>query len=68
MRPVSVITVVGSRLGEDHRLTAQLLSALEGIHILALAQGPSHNNLSVVIEPEDADDALTNIHQLILAQ
>ncbi len=68
MRQVSVLTVVGSRLGENHRLTAQLLSALEGIHVLALAQGPSHNNLSVVIEPDDVDDALANIHTLILAQ
>jgi len=67
MRPVSVVTVVGSRLGEDHELTAQLLSTLAGIRVLALAQGPSRANFSVVVEPEDSDDALIGIHDLILA-
>ncbi|MBI1258074.1 MAG: aspartate kinase [Chloroflexi bacterium] len=67
MRPVSIVTVVGSHLGEDHNLTAQLLSALESVRILALAQGPSHNNISLVVEPEDTDAAIDGIHELILS-
>jgi aspartokinase len=61
------VTVVGSRLGENHKLTAQLLSSMESIHILALAQGPSHNNISLVVEPEDTDAAIFGIHDLILS-
>jgi aspartokinase len=66
MRPVSVVTVIGARIGEDHRLTGQLLAALEGVHVLALAQGPSHASFSVVVEPEDTDAAVVGIHSLIL--
>ena len=67
MRPVSIVTVVGSRLGEDHNLTARLLSSLDNVHILALSQGPSHNNISLVVEPEDTDAAIYGIHDLILS-
>ena len=67
MRPVSIVTVVGSHLGEDHHLTAQLLSALNNVRLLALAQGPSHNNISLVVEPEDTDAAIFGIHDLILS-
>ena len=67
MRPVTVVTVIGSRLGEDHHLTAQLLSALGNVRILALAQGPSRSSFSLVIEPDDTDHAVTSIHQLTLS-
>jgi aspartate kinase len=66
MRPVSVVTVIGSRIGEDHRMIGQLLTSLDGVRVLALAQGPSHANFSVVVEPEDTDAALAGIHGLIL--
>lgn len=66
-RPMSVITVVGSRLGEDHGLTARLLDTLGGIRVHALAQGPAHASFSVVVEPEDADATITGIHDLIIA-
>ncbi|MFN8562764.1 MAG: aspartate kinase [Anaerolineae bacterium] len=66
MRPVSVISVIGSRISEDHRLTGQILAALDGVRVLALAQGPSHANFSVVVEPDDTDDAVIGIHSLIV--
>ena len=67
MRPVTIVTVIGSRLGEDHALTARLLGALVGVRVLALAQGPSHCSFSVVIEPDDTENALSGIHSLILS-
>ncbi len=66
MRPVSVVTVVGSQLGSDHGHTSQLLHELENLPILALAQGPAHTSFSVVLEPEDTDAAVARIHELIL--
>jgi aspartokinase len=66
-RPVSVVTVVGSRLGEDHGLTARLLERLAGIRVYALAQGPANASFSVVVEPEDAEATVLGIHELIIA-
>lgn len=67
-RTVSVITTVGTRLDELHQLTAGIFQSLTGIRILALAQGPSHCSLSVVTDPQDADHALQQIHQLIVGE
>jgi hypothetical protein len=39
---------------------------LDDVRILAIAQGPSRCSLSLVVEPQDAEDALLQIHQLIL--
>lgn len=66
MRPVSVVTVIGSQIGDDHQMIGQLLAALDDVHILALAQGPSHANFCVVVEPQDTDAALDGIHNLIV--
>jgi aspartate kinase len=68
MRPVSVVTVVGAQIGEDHRQTGRLLAALEGVRILALSQGPAGASFSVVVEPDDTDAAMDGIHALILGQ
>jgi bifunctional aspartokinase / homoserine dehydrogenase 1 len=64
--PTMVITAIAARLDELPSLVAQVLSALDGIRILATAQGPSHCSFSVVIEPRSADDALRAIHALTL--
>ncbi len=66
MRPVSVVTVVGSHLGSVHGHTSDLLTALESLPILALSQGPAHASFSVVLEPEKTDAAVAHIHNLIL--
>lgn len=66
MRPVQVITVIGTRLGEVHTLTANILLSLEGIPLLALAQGPSHCSLSLVVETQYGETTLNRIHALIL--
>ncbi|MBC7809823.1 MAG: aspartate kinase, partial [Burkholderiales bacterium] len=66
VHPVSIITVIGAMLDSLAQHTASILQVLEGTRILALAQGPSHCSLSVVVNPQDAQDALLHIHQLIL--
>jgi aspartate kinase len=64
MFPVVVITVVGTHLDDLHRPTAAILNSLEGIPILALAQGRC--SLSVVVEPYLSDRAIHLIHQLVI--
>jgi bifunctional aspartokinase / homoserine dehydrogenase 1 len=66
-RPVSVVTAIGSKLDELHAVTASVYQALNGVRILALAQGPSHCSLSFVTEPHDAEKSLLQIHALILS-
>ena len=66
VRPVTVVTVIGSKLEEIHALTAEILLALEGIPLLAVAHGPANCSLSLVVEPEYGDATLTRIHNLIL--
>ena len=65
--PVSIITVISERLDEWPELSAAILSALGKTRILAIAQGPSHCTVSVVVEPQDAEDALLLIHQLVIS-
>ena len=65
-RTVSVITTVGTRLDELHQLTAGIFQGMKGVRILALSQGPSRCSLSVVTEPQDAEQTLQQIHQLIV--
>jgi aspartate kinase len=64
MFPVTVITVIGTRLDNLHSLTAGILTSLEGIRILALAQGQC--SLSLVVEPHNSERAINQIHQLVI--
>jgi aspartate kinase len=66
IQPVSVVTAIGRNLDQLLGLDAQILQQLEGIPSLALAEGPSRCSLSVVIHPDNADDALQRIHTLTL--
>ncbi|MEO8609735.1 MAG: aspartate kinase [Chloroflexota bacterium] len=66
VNPVSIITAISDRLDEWPELTATVLQTLGKVHILGIAQGPSHCTLSIVVEPQDAEDVLAYIHQLII--
>jgi bifunctional aspartokinase / homoserine dehydrogenase 1 len=66
VHPVSIITTISDRLDEWPELTAEVLQTLGKTRILGIAQGPSHCTLSIVVEPQDAEEALMVIHQLIL--
>jgi bifunctional aspartokinase / homoserine dehydrogenase 1 len=66
VRPVNVITAIGSRMDETHTLIVQMFQALNGVRVLAMAQAPSRYSLSVVVDPNDSDRALAQIHDLIV--
>lgn len=66
VRPVSVITVVGSHLDRFGSHTTAVLNAFHDIPILALAEGPSGHNLSIVVEFEHGETALDRAHAAIL--
>jgi len=68
VRAVSIITVIGTQVDVHHQYTAQILSSLGDIRLLALSHGPTGNTLSLVTETEYAQDALARIHEVILNQ
>jgi aspartate kinase len=67
IRPVSVLTIIGSRLDDMHSAIASIFAALDGIRILALSQGPSRCSFSLVVETADGDEALNRVHGVIRA-
>ncbi|HEX2907034.1 MAG TPA: aspartate kinase [Phototrophicaceae bacterium] len=66
VKPVSLITVIRDRIDESPTLTAGIIQCLTGIRILALALGPSHCSVSLVIDPEHTERVLLTIHDLII--
>jgi aspartokinase len=66
VHPVSIITAIGAKLDMFPALTAEIFQTLGNIRVLAIAQGPSRCSLSLVVEPQDAETALLQIHQLIV--
>ncbi len=63
--PVAVITIIGAYLDELPRMTGNVFFALGNTRILGLAQGPSRCSLSIIVELEDAEDALEQIHAIV---
>lgn len=66
VQQVSVITTIGEIVGGLTRLTAQIFEVLDGIQVLAVAQNPAGCGLSLVVEPQYAELALTRVHRLTL--
>jgi aspartate kinase len=66
VKPVSIITAISDHMDEWPELTAGVLQTLGKTRILGIAQGPSRCTLSIVVEPQDAEDVLLLIHQLII--
>ncbi|MBZ0301708.1 MAG: aspartate kinase [Anaerolineae bacterium] len=66
VEPVSVITVVGADLARLSGDTARILDALGDLNVLALSEGPSGHNLSIVVTIGDGEIALGKIHSAIL--
>jgi aspartate kinase len=64
--PVGIITAIGANINQRPRLTAALFEALDDIYVLALSQGPSNANLSVVVAQDDLETALYRVHNLTL--
>jgi aspartokinase/homoserine dehydrogenase 1 len=62
--PVGVITAIASQIDQKPRLVGRVIGALDDITILAMAQGPSHSSISLVVERDQAELALERIHRL----
>ncbi len=61
-----IIAVVGAGMQAVPGIAARvfLATATEGINILAIAQGSSKYNLSLVVDESDADNAVRAIHSI----
>ncbi len=61
---VSVIAVVGEGMAGTPGISARVFSALEsgGINVVAIAQGSSERNISLVVDSAHAADAARRIH------
>lgn len=66
VEPLAILTVIGSRLDQAPGLLAEVFRALTGIHILGIAQGPSGCSLSLIIENDDAESGLSQVHDLVI--
>ncbi len=61
---VSIIAVVGERMKGTRGIAGKTFSALAaaGVNVVAIAQGSSELNISLVVEQEDAPQAVQAIH------
>ncbi|MBI5666621.1 MAG: aspartate kinase [Chloroflexi bacterium] len=68
VKPVGIVTVIRDKIDEAPLLIAGIIQCLAGQRILALTLGPSRCSLSIVVEPEQVDQTLLAIHDLIIHQ
>lgn len=66
VQPVTIVTAISANLDAFPQGSASVIRALGNMRVLAMAQGPSHCSLSVVVDTQDGEDALNQIHQLIV--
>lgn len=64
---VSVVTAIGESLDKLLGLNARIMSQLDGVRIIGLAQGPSRCSLSIIVNSEDGEEALRRIHELTIS-
>lgn len=62
---VSIIAIIGENMKQTPGISAKLFNALgrNGINVIAIAQGSSEYNLSVVIKKTDLSKALNALHE-----
>lgn len=67
-RDVSILTVVGAGMQGTPGIAGKVFGALgdAGVNIVAIAQGSSECNISIVISGGDTDRAVTLVHDLIV--
>jgi aspartokinase len=64
---VCIITAIGAKLDVFPALIGEIFQALKNVRVLAVAQGPSRCSLSLIVEPQEAESALFQIHEIILS-
>ena len=67
---IVIIAVVGSAIKTTPGVAARVFSALadQNINVIAIAQGSSEYNLSLVVDETTADNAVRAIHHSIVTQ
>jgi aspartate kinase len=62
--PVVIVAVVGSGMRGTPGIAGQVFGALgkAGVNVIAIAQGSTENNISLVVAEPDADTAVRAIH------
>lgn len=65
---VTIVTVVGERMSYTAGIAGRVFSAAgnENVNLRAIAQGSSDYSVSLVVNADDADDAVRAIHRLIV--
>lgn len=66
LRPVSIVTVVGSGMRGTAGVSGRVFTALSDINVLAIAQGSSECSISAVVADIDTDRAVRLLHKLIV--
>jgi aspartate kinase len=67
MDGVTIITVVGAGMREVPGIAGKVFTATgdHNVNVIAIAQGSSEVNISLVVAADDADRALRAIHALM---
>ena len=65
---VVILSVIGAGMRETPGVSARIFGALglAGINVIAIAQGSSEYSISMVVETEDADLAVRQIHHEVI--
>lgn len=66
IQPVGVVTVIGAHLDELPHTIGSIFNVLNGVRVLGIAQGPSRCSLSIVVNQDDAERTLSQLHTLII--
>jgi len=66
MQHVNIVAVVGSGMRGTPGLAARVFTAVatHGINVIAIAQGSSEANISLVVTDSDASEAVRSIHEI----
>ncbi|MCG8350928.1 MAG: aspartate kinase [Chloroflexales bacterium] len=66
LEPVVIVAVVGSGMRGTPGIAGKVFGALgaEGINVIAIAQGSTENNISLVVAVNDGDRAVQSIHRV----
>jgi aspartate kinase len=67
VRPVSLITLVGSHIDRFYPRMTAILQALDRIPVLGVSQGPSTYHWAIIVGLEDSEHALELIHEIIIS-
>jgi aspartokinase len=64
-QPVAVVAAVGDRMRGTPGIAATVFGALgsSGINVIAISQGSSERNISLVVDEADAAEAVRALHR-----